>query len=311
MKLFAKTSLFYLLAGIPVLAIAGFVCYWMISTEVQERNREELDKQRELIEEYLQEGDTTAVKYFINSGETSIEKINQEQNAQKSVFGDTLIYNAEEREYDLSHFLSCVIQTEENDFKVRIWRKTLETDEFMEGLFAALFIIVFFLFLIFFLINWWISNTLWKPFYKTVETLQSFRASDTKKPLLQTTTVKEFAELNKSADAMMDKMIVDFNSQKQFTENASHEMQTPLAVIRAKIDLLIQSEKLGQKESDLILSIDAACAKLGRLNKSLLLLTKIENRQFKLVEQVSLNKVIAAKIHTNVIKITFKSMVSI
>ena len=68
---------------------------------------------------------------------------------------------------------------------------------------------------------------------------------------------------------MMDKMIIDYNSQKKFTENASHEIQTPLAVIKSKVDLLIQSENLQENEMNLIVAIDDACSKLIRLNKSL------------------------------------------
>ena len=91
---------------------------------------------------------------------------------------------------------------------------------------------------------------------------------------------------------MIDKMMQDFIFQKQFTENASHEMQTPLAVIRNKIELLIQSENLNKTESDLILSINDAVSKLSRLNKSLLLLAKIENHQFKGEADISLVKII-------------------
>jgi signal transduction histidine kinase len=164
------------------------------------------------------------------------------------------------------------------------------------------------LFLIFFFINWWVTRTLWKPFYQTVESLKSFRANSDERPSFQTTAIKEFSELNKSVQAMMDKMIADFNSQKQFTENASHEMQTPLAVIRTKMDLLIQSENLGKKETDLILSIDDACTKLGRLNKSLLLLTKIENRQFKESEKVWLNGVLKNALELFSEHIAFKNI---
>ena len=91
---------------------------------------------------------------------------------------------------------------------------------------------------------------------------------------------------------MMTKMRVDFKNQKQFTENAAHEMQTPLAVIKAKIDLLIQSEKLGNSETELIFSIDNAASQLSRLYKALLLLAKIENRQFVVQQKIGLSKIV-------------------
>ena len=142
------------------------------------------------------------------------------------------------------------------------------------------------------IINLWISKTVWKPFYQTVSSLKSFRASDNEIPRFTNTSVQEFDELNISLNVMMQKMIVDFNSQKKFTENASHEIQTPLAVIKSKIDLLIQSENLKEKDMNLIVAIDDACSKIIRLNKSFLLLTKIENRHFNTAEKVSFENVI-------------------
>ena len=140
--------------------------------------------------------------------------------------------------------------------------------------------------------NFWVSKKIWKPFYTTITNLKTFRASNNEIPIFENTSIKEFTALNKSLNNMMDKMIVDYNTQKKFTENASHEIQTPLAVIKSKVDLLIQSENLNENDVELIVAIDDACSKLTRLNKSLLLLTKIENRQFKTTEKVSVGKVL-------------------
>ena len=133
---------------------------------------------------------------------------------------------------------------------------------------------------------------MWKPFHKTIHSLKTFRASDNHIPAFEKTSVNEFKELNNSVTVMMEKMMVDHSSQKKFTENASHEIQTPIAVIKSKIDLLIQSENLKEDEVQLIVAIDDACSKLTRLNKSLLILTKIENRQFIITEKVSIEKTI-------------------
>ena len=178
------------------------------------------------------------------------------------------------------------------NYQIKIWRSTIEFDELVRGIFYLLVFILFFLFLISMLINFWVSKTLWKPFYKTVSSLKEFRASDDVLPNFESTTIKEFSALNDSLSAMMDKMMSDYNSQKRFTENASHEIQTPLAVIKSKVDLLIQSENLKDYEMKLIAGIEDACSKLIRLNQSLLLLTKIENRQFKTTEKVSVEKII-------------------
>ncbi len=291
MKLLAKTSLYYLLLSIPVLVIAGWVCYVMITAEVRDSNNELLIKRKSQVERYIESNDTVSLHMISAGGEGWITAV-EESLETKPVFSDTLIFDSAEQELASNRMLSASAKINNKSYTIRLWRSTLEFDELIEGIITSLIFIFIFLFLIFFLINWLVSRSLWKPFYKTIESLQSFRASDKVKTELALAKTKEFRDLNLSVNAMMDKMIADFKSQKEFTENASHEMQTPLAVIKAKIELLIQSEKLGEKETDLILGIEEACSKLARLNKSLLLLTKIENRQFVAQADVSLNKII-------------------
>ena len=294
MKLLAKTSLYYLLLSIPILILSGFVCYYIVTKEVKDGNNELLLNRSALVEQYLKENDTIALQLISKSGEAQIKpisKFNPKAEA-KYVFADTLILDKKENELAPNRMITSNISFKNNNYQIKIWRSTIEFDELVEGILYLLIFILFFLFLISMLINFWVSKTLWKPFYKTVNSLKEFRAGDSEFPYFKKTTIREFTVLNNSLTIMMEKMISDYNSQKRFSENASHEIQTPLAVIKSKVDLLIQSENLKDYEMKLIAGIDNACSKLISLNKSLLLLTKIENRQFKITETVSVEKII-------------------
>ena len=294
MKLLAKTSLYYLLFSIPILILSGFVCYYIITKEVQDGNNELLLNRSALVEQYLKENDTVALQLITKSAEAQIKTISKfnSQAVTKSVFKDTLILDKKENELAPNRMITSNVSFRNANYQIKIWRSTIEFDELVGGIFYLLVFILFFLFLISMLINFWVSKALWKPFYKTVTSLKEFRASDNVLPNFEITSVKEFSDLNDSVNAMMEKMISDYNSQKRFSENASHEIQTPLAVIKSKVDLLIQSENLKDYEMKLIAGIDDACSKLIRLNQSLLLLTKIENRQFTTTEKVSVEKII-------------------
>lgn len=294
MKLLAKTSLYYLLLSIPILILSGFVCYYVITKEVQDGNNELLLNRSTLIEQYLRNNDTVALNSITKSGEAQIKlipKFNPKVVA-NSVFSDTLILDKKENELAPNRMITSFVIVRNSHYQIKIWRSSLEFDELVEGIFYLLVLILFFLFLISMLINFWVSKTLWKPFYNTVNSVKEFRACDNELPNFEKTTIKEFAMLNHSLTIMMEKMMSDYNSQKRFSENASHEIQTPLAVIKSKVDLLIQSENLKEYEMKLIAGIDDACSKLISLSKSLLLLTKIENRQFKNTETVSVEKII-------------------
>lgn len=290
MKLLAKTSWYYLLFSIPVLMGAGFICYYLITSEVRNSNNELLLKRKSEIEKLLLRNDSVSLQMIVQSNEAIIYPVKATVTA--DVFTDTLIFDVQENEMAPHRMLSTYIKTGNTTWLVHVWRSTLEFEELFEGIITALLIILVFLFIIFFTINWWISHTLWKPFYKTLEAIQNFNPGNDTLPSLQKASVKEFIDLNNAASSMMEKMSSDFKNQKQFTENAAHEMQTPLAVIKAKIDLLIQSEKLGISETDLIADIDNATSRLSRLNKALLLLSKIENRQFIEKEKIMISKMI-------------------
>jgi signal transduction histidine kinase len=294
MKLLTKTSLYYLLLSIPMLILSGFICYYVITKEVKESNKESLLNEKNIIEKYLIDNDTIALRFIVKSKEVQINKIAESsyKDGIKIFFSDTLILDRTENEMAPNRMISSIVSVNNNNYQLKIWRSTIEYDELIEGILYLLVGILFSLFLISILLNFWVSKKLWNPFYTAVANLETFRASDNEIPVFEETTIKEFTALNKSLKNMMEKMIADYNSQKKFTENASHEIQTPLAVIKSKIDLLIQSENLKENEVELIAAIDDACSKLTRLNKSLLLLTKIENRQFKTTEKVSMETVI-------------------
>ena len=88
----------------------------------------------------------------------------------------------------------------------------------------------------------------------------------------------------------------EYRQLKEFTENASHELQTPLAVVRSKMDVLIQDEKLSESQSNLVQSAYEAIQKLARLNQSMLLLNKIENRQFSETSAIDIKQLIEQKL---------------
>ncbi len=106
------------------------------------------------------------------------------------------------------------------------------------------------------------------------------------------TRISEFRALNKAIAAMTDKIHRDYTSLKEFTENASHEIQTPLAIIKNKLELLIQDENLAEEQALHIKAVYDAASRLSKLNQVLLLLTKIEHHQFIEKERINLSNLL-------------------
>lgn len=139
-----------------------------------------------------------------------------------------------------------------------------------------------------------VSKRLWTPFYDTLRKTEQFDL-DKAIPHFAATDVREFETLNRSLTELMRRNSDTFKSQKEFTENASHELQTPLAIIRSKLDMLLQ-QNLNSQQLGLVQNIYAAGNRMARLNRNLLLLAKIDNNQYDTDQTVDLSQLLNADI---------------
>jgi signal transduction histidine kinase len=139
-------------------------------------------------------------------------------------------------------------------------------------------------------LNRLILRKLWRPFYDTMLVLKNFKLNGKGSPDFPLSDIDEFSLLNKSLTEVIDRANDDYRILKEFTENASHELQTPLAIIRSKLDLVIQEEGLSDHQSMALKSAYKGIHRLTKLNQSLLLLAKIENQQFTATEHIDLQE---------------------
>jgi len=164
-------------------------------------------------------------------------------------------------------------------------RVLIETnmEEIDETILAIAAVTIFFfivLFAGFIYLNRRTSLRVWRPFYDTLASLNAFRLEGGKPVAFPVSQVTEFSDLNQSLDRLIDASLASFRQQKEFTENASHELQTPLAVVKTKLDLLLQSHLLDQPQMQILEDAYQAINRVTRINKNLLLLAKIEHAQF-------------------------------
>ncbi|WP_246074239.1 sensor histidine kinase [Flavobacterium daemonense] len=120
---------------------------------------------------------------------------------------------------------------------------------------------------------------IWKPFYDTLNQIHDFEIDKNKAPHFIPTDIDEFDRLNKSLEKLIEKNTAIYQNQREFVENAAHELQTPLALFQTKIDTLAQLD-LNKDQSEVVASLNTDVSRLNRLNKNLLLLSKIENESF-------------------------------
>jgi len=136
------------------------------------------------------------------------------------------------------------------------------------------------------------NRKIWNPFFENLEAMKNFSLKSENKITLVSSDIKEFQEMNREILLLTDKVRVDFQNLKQFTEDISHEMQTPLAIIQAKIENIINGEDINSKQFDHFTSIQRDIKRLKQLNSRLTLLTKIDNNQFTNIEHIDFAEIV-------------------
>ncbi|ADB40534.1 sensor histidine kinase [Spirosoma linguale] len=137
-----------------------------------------------------------------------------------------------------------------------------------------------------------LSSRLWYPFYATINQLSTVRLDTGSEPVFPESNIREFSLLSRSLRELTQKLRRQFSLQKQFAENASHELQTPLAVASAELDFLLQSDHLTENDYAHLQRATDALGRLSQLNRSLLLLTQVENNQFANDESVDMSELL-------------------
>jgi len=282
----------YLLIWLPVVLLLGsllfFVMLNMHSHHTQERQL--ALKQQNVWNAFLAQPTTMTMQI---PGEYIIEKnrlfpatfLNEPRDTSLLLNGNTVRsgfkaltkeYRFNNENYQLTTFVSS------KEF-LHLTIKVFTTEAFV---FLLLLIAIVF-------INRKSSRKLWRPFYRTLKKANEYDVVNNQKVQLESQTgIAEFNQLNDELSTMIAKVNTAYSNQKNFVENASHEIQTPLAIIRSKLDLLINEPGLTEKSAALLGDITEANDRLSQMNKSLLLLAKIDNNQFPNQENINISQLI-------------------
>lgn len=209
---------------------------------------------------------------------------------------DTIFYNsyydALDAEIEPYRELNASILIEGNPYTYSARINLVEKEDLMKSI-AILFLVIISLLLIgLFVITKRLSINLWRPFYETLNQIEKFEIDKSNHPKFTETNIEEFNRLNNSIEKLITKNTSIYHSQREFIENAAHELQTPLAVFQAKIDTLIQNADFTQEQYKMLSSLNDSVSRLNRLNKNLLLLSKMENDIYNEKQTINLKEAI-------------------
>ncbi len=211
---------------------------------------------------------------------------------------DTVIFDPSQSEMEEFRELTTFSTINGKDYSITVRALVVESEDILIAVMVSYLIIILLVFIFLFYFNKTWNQGLWHPFFINLEAMKGFSLASEKPIALLESDILEFSELNNEIRTLTDKVRADYKNLKQYTEDVSHEMQTPLAIILAKIENIINGDNLNDVQFQHLTSIQKDIQRLTLLNKRLALLSKIENQQFTNPESLIFNTILKQRIET-------------
>ena len=283
MRLIYRIALRLTMIMVPLMAVwAGFF-YFAVVDEVNDETDDTLDSFSQVIIMKMLAGREMPPPETGTNNSYSIMPVDSlyaEQN-KKIRYYDSEMYIPEKRETEPARILSTVFRDDDGQYyRLDVFTPAIDKEDLLRAI--ALWVVALYLSMLFIAVgvSLYVLNRNMRPLYSLLEWLDRYRLGGKNPPLPDDTDIVEFRKLNEGAQAALDRIEQTFEKQKQFIGNASHELQTPMAVIANRVEWLVDNTDLTEEQLGELLRIRKTLDDVVRLNKTLLMLTKIDNRQF-------------------------------
>lgn len=285
MRLVTKISIYHFLLSSIVLGLAGFLLFIYLRAEISLEIEEQLELQVDMIAKELGKGK------HIDFPLVTIKKDDEKLMQLPKVFKDTLIYDYVQDVTEGYYYFVESKRINGKPHRIKVFTTYIGWENYAKTISFIFIAIAAMLVLLGTLVNYFISRSIWAPFLINLKRIKDYSVSAKEDLQLATTHVKEFQEMNTVLADLAARAKREYNALKEFTENASHELQTPLSILKARL------ESIGQLPLDALMirplnDAKEAVSRLSKLNKGLLLLAKLENDAFADKAWVSLDQVI-------------------
>ena len=294
MKLLSYTYRKLALLLFLLMAVWGVLFYYAIIDEVVDETDDTLENYGEiLMESALHDPSILETEGSLMSFYKFTPISEEEGRHYRQVFYDATVYIELEDEDEPVRVMCTAFRMPDGQYyELKLMISILERDDMVEAMLwylGALFL----LFLICTSIGiQLVLKGVFRPLHRLLDWLHCIQPGKEVPPLDNPTKIREFRQLSDAALDMGNRSYKAYEEQKQFIENASHELQTPLAIVRGKVELLAESEGMTEQQMEQLDEIYATLGRAVRLNKSLLLLSRIENGQYTEMEDVSVDEIL-------------------
>jgi signal transduction histidine kinase len=292
MKLLNLLTSVYLIITMLALLIGGYFIYKKLEAEIDFELGMELDRQIEAYAERIRQG--VAPEALVNERLEIIE-LPYNLEVEELSLNDTIAYHDPLSKDEKQLKASRSFKIGNQHFRISYYNLVIEAEDITETVVFTMMVVflIQLIFLGFFFRG--ISNRLLKPFQNTLQKIQQFNFQ-TNEPLhFHKSKIKEFDQLNGFLERMSKKLLKDYRQIKEFSENISHEIQTPAAVVSGKLENLMNLE-ITEEQAHLIYSAYQNNERIHKIVRSLSLLAKLENEEFDPPSQIELSEILEKNI---------------
>ncbi|MBS1487978.1 MAG: HAMP domain-containing histidine kinase [Bacteroidetes bacterium] len=279
MKLLNKTTIYFISVSLVIFCLGAILFYTFFEIIIDRDINHKLHERKTYHLKQFEKTDSLLLYQRYSANMIYIQRTGRPETDQE-ILSDTTIYDDVLEEPIAYRQLSFVKIVHGKNYFIQVRRAAVEHRALLEGVILLEGLLFLAFVAVLSIVNNKLSKRLWQPFYFILDKIGKYKVDLAQNLVLPKSNIEEFNELSKTIEVMTDKIKREFNIQKEFTENASHEIQTPLAIVKNKLEILLQSPELSKDQMDLINSASVAANRLSKLNEALIILSKIDNRQF-------------------------------
>ncbi|SNT26927.1 Signal transduction histidine kinase [Ekhidna lutea] len=286
MNLIARITILFVFVSLVVFLIGGVISFNVMMREVNFEQRRFLIERLDGLEKRLER---RPVKDTASWTKLKIIRM-PELMEDRTSFSDTVVMHNQLDRLEPHLRLDAVRTVDGVSYQISLYDIIIEPDDIRDGLVESLVTMYLILLGAVLIIGFMASYFILRPFNVTLDIIKNFSLTGSNQQVVfQKSNVIEFNRLNHFLEEMTNKVRSDYQSLKEFSENASHELQTPLAIVQSKLEVLMDGENLTEEQLEQISFVQSAIKRLSNLSNALALLTKIENREFENVSEVDLS----------------------
>lgn len=282
MKLIYRVTLRLSLVLLPILLVWAVVFYFSMVNEINDETDDSLEDYATMLIRRTLTGSELPGQSDGSNNTYSIEPLGSgTQHTPYIHFEDRRVYIPEKRETEPARTLTMTFKdSEEHTYLLTVSTPTFEREDLLLSVLWHLVALYAILTLTILAVTALIFNYSMRPLYRLLAWLDSYNLGNGVEDLPVCTYITEFRKLTESAKSTIGRAEKYYERQKQFIGNASHELQTPLAVLGTRIEWMIDNTPLTEEQFAELTKMRQSLHRLSRLNRTLLLISKIENAQF-------------------------------